>query len=138
MESIVHVVNESKGGKTNSDLAKQQRVYVQNALLNLIKSEKLSREEIDGLFVYFSSDPKLCAEQMTYRKKNQSLPPLSDLTLIQILIAIIQCNPGHASVDDVARVLKSQGFSVTSDEIERVFQDYSLEKKTLDSTSSNP
>lgn len=41
MKTIVHLINNSKTGKTNSDLEQQQRVYVQNALLTLVKSEKI-------------------------------------------------------------------------------------------------
>lgn len=51
METLVHLVNHSKNGKTGSDLEKQQRVYVQNALLSLAKDKKIRREQQDGVYV---------------------------------------------------------------------------------------
>ena len=78
VETIIHLVNHSKSGKTNSDLEKQQRIYVQNALLSLVKTEKISREEQNGVYVYFSADPEIRSNQMEKRNKigNRKLVPM--------------------------------------------------------------
>lgn len=128
-ETIIHLVNASKNGKNSSELEKQQRVYVHNALLSLVRSKKLSREEINGLYVYFSSDTKHCTEQITHRREKKKLPSLLDLTVIQILITTIQRTPGYVTADEVVQQLKKQGSSITLEQVDQVFQEYSLEKK---------
>ncbi len=135
METIIHLVNASKNGKTSSELEKQQRIYVQNALLSLVRSKKISREEMDGSYVYFSSDEKRLAKQITYRLEKKNLPPLPDLTIIQILVTTIQSTSGYVTADEVAEQLKKQGSVITLEQVKQVFHEYSLEKKTLDSAS---
>ena len=135
METIIHLVNASKNGKTSSELKKQQRIYVQNALLSLVRSKKISREEMDGSYVYFSSDEKRLAKQITYRLEKKNLPPLPDLTIIQILVTTIQSTSEYVTADEVAEQLKKQGSVITLEQVKQVFHEYSLEKKTLDSAS---
>ena len=135
METIIHLVNASKNGKTSSELEKQQRIYVQNALLSLVRSKKISREEMDGSYVYFSSDEKRLAKQITYRLEKKNLPPLPDLTIIQILVTTIQSTSGYVTADEVAEQLKKQGSVITLEQVKQVLHEYSLEKKTLDSAS---
>src|SRR5262249_55890461 len=74
IETIFHLVNHSASGKTNSDLEKQHRVYVQNALLSLVKTKKIRREEQNGVYVYFSADPEIHRNQIEKGRKKKQLP----------------------------------------------------------------
>jgi hypothetical protein len=133
METIIHLVNHSKSGKTNSDLEKQQRIYVQNALLSLFKTEKIRREEQNGVYVYFSADPKIRCNQMEKRNKiggNRKQVPM--WIVVEVLIETIRLLTGAPSIDEVMACLAKRGSSITREQVEQVFEEHNLEKKTLD------
>ena len=131
METIVHLVDASRQGTTSSELEKLQRVYVQNALLSLVKAKKIARKEVDGLYVYFSLDPEKGSEQVLRREKTDLALP--DAIVIQILITTIQSTPGYVTADEIAQKLQKQGSSITLDQVKQVFKEHSLGKKTPDS-----
>jgi hypothetical protein len=132
METIIHLVNHSKSGKTNSDLEKQQRIYVQNALLSLVKTEKIRREEQNGVYVYFSVDPEIGHNQMAKRNKIGSRRQIPIWIVVEILIETIKSIAGEPNIDEVMARLSKRGSSITREQVEQVFEENSLEKKTLD------
>jgi Uri superfamily endonuclease len=118
-------------GKSCSELEKQQRVYVQNALLTLVRTKKLSRQVVNGVYVYVSTDPDKSHRQIQNRSLQEKIAPLPDWIIMHVLVATIKCASGHVTEEEVAQFLKKQGSSVTLDQVQRVFKHYSLEKKTL-------
>jgi hypothetical protein len=132
METIIHLVNHSKNGKTNSDLEKQQHIYVQNALLSLVKAEKIRREEQNGVYVYFSADPKICRNQMAKRNKSGSRKQLPVWVTVEILIETIKSLEEKPGIDEVITRLSKRGSSITREQVEQVFEENGLEKKILD------
>ena len=132
METIIHLVNHSKSGKTNSDLEKQQRIYVQNALLSLVKTEKIRREEQNGVYVYFSADPEIGHNQMEKRNKIGSRRQVPIWIAVEILIETIKSITGEPNIDEVMTRLSKRGSSITREQVEQVFEENGLEKKTLD------
>lgn len=131
-ETIVHVVNDSKNGKTNSELEKQHRVYVQNALLGLVKVKKIKREEQNGVYVYFSPDPEINSKQMKRRSEIKSTKRLPDWIIAEILIEVIKSLKGRPQIDEVVMRLSNRGSLITREQVEQVFEENDLEKKTLD------
>ena len=132
METIVHLINHSKNGKTSSDLEKQQRVYVQNALLSLVKSKKISREQQDGVYVYLSADLETSRRQMEKRNKKGSLKRLPEWIVVEILIEIIRSLAEKPDIDEVATHLSKRGSLITRAQVEQVFEEHDLKKKTPD------
>jgi hypothetical protein len=128
-KTIIHMVNHSKHGKTCSDLEKQQRVYVQNALLSLVKAEKIHREDQNGIYVYFSSDPEIAQKQMKKRSKLEG-KQLPNWVVAEVLIEIIKSLNGVPNIDEVVKRLSKHGSSITREQIKQVFEEYDLEKKT--------
>lgn len=133
MNTIVHLVAACDSGKSCSELEKQQRVYVQNALLELVKSKKLARQVVDGIYIYVSTDPNQSKKQIENRHSQEKITPLPDWIIMQVLVATIKCVSGYVTANDVALQLKKQGSSVTLGQVQDVFKLYSLEKKTPDS-----
>jgi hypothetical protein len=133
MDTIVHLISTCDSGKSCSELETQQRVYVQNALLSLVKAKKLSRQVVNGVYVYVSTDPDQSHRQIQNRSLQEKIAPLPDWIIMQVLVATIKCISGHVAEADVALLLKKQGSPITLDQVQRVFKLYSLEKKTLDS-----
>jgi len=131
-DTIIHLVNDSKNGKTNSDLEKQQRIYVQNALLSLVRSKKIKREEENGKYVYFSSDLEIYSKQIEKRNKVGSRKRLPDFIVAEILIEAIRSLMGIPQIDEVLTRLSKRGSLITHEQVKQVFDEYDLEKKTLD------
>ena len=115
METLVHLINHSKNGKICSDLEKQQRIYVQNALLSLIKSKKISREQQDGVYVYLSADLETGRRQMEKRNKKGSTKRLPEWIVAEILIEIIRSLAEKPDVDAVTTCLSKRGSLITRD-----------------------
>ncbi len=132
MKTITHLVNNSKNGKTNSELEKQQRIYVQNALLSLVKVKKIKREERNGVYVYFSPDPEVSSKQMKRRNEIGSTKRLPDWIVAEILIEAIKSLRGKPHLDEIVLRLSNRGSLITRKQVEQVFQENNLEKKTLD------
>jgi hypothetical protein len=132
MNTIVHLVAGCNSGKSSSELEKQQQVYVQNALLALVKSKKLARRAVNGVYIYVSIDPEQGNRQIETRQSQEKIAPLPDWIIMQVLVATIKCLSGRVTEEKVALLLKKQGSSITLDQVKEVFKLYSLEKKTLD------
>lgn len=132
METIVHLVNDSKNGKTNSELEKRHHVYVQNALLSLVKVKKIRREEQNGVYVYFSPDPEISSRQMKRRNEIRSTKRLPDWIIAEILIEVIKSLRETPQIDEVVKRLSDRGSLITREQVEQVFEENDLEKKTLD------
>jgi hypothetical protein len=132
MDTIIHLVNHSKNGKTNSELAQQQCVYVQNALLSLFKAGKIQREELNGVYVYVSSDQETAHNQIKTRTKIRDRKRLANWIVAEVLIASIRSLRGDPNPDKVITHLSQRGSSITREQVEQVFEEYGLLKKTLD------
>lgn len=132
MNTIVYLINHSKHGKTNSDLEKQQRIYVQNALLSLVKDKKITREQQNGVYVYFSAEieTNLTQKKRFNEMRCRQRPP--DWIVAEILIEIIRSLAERPDIDEVAARLLKRGSIITRAQIEQVFEENSLQKKTPD------
>lgn len=132
IDSIIHLVQHSKNGKTNLELAKQLRIYAQNALLGLFKKGKIQRKELNGVYVYVSSDPEIALKQITKRTKPGDERPLPDWIVVEVLVATIKSLKGKPNSSEVIIYLSQYGSSVTRKQVEQVFEEHDLLKKTLD------
>jgi len=132
METVVYLINHSKNGKTNSDLEKQQHIYVQNALLSLVKAKKINRELQDGVYVYFSTDLETSRRQMERRNEKECRERLPEWIVAEILIEIIRSLAGRPDIDEIAMRLSKRGSLITHAQVKQVFEEHDLEKKTLD------
>jgi hypothetical protein len=131
-ETIIHLVNASENGKTSSELEEQQRIYVQNALLSLVKTEKLTRKEVNGLYVYVSPDPEVSDRQIKRRAEVGSRQRLPDWIIGEILVETIRSFPVQPEIDDVMKRLSKRGSLITRKQVSQVFEENNLEKKILD------
>lgn len=132
IDSITHLVQHSKNGRTNPELAKQLRVYAQNALLGLFKKGKIQRKELNGVYVYVSSDPEIALKQVAKRTKRGDERPLPDWIVVEVLVATIKSLKGKPNSSEVIIYLSQYGSSVTREQVEQVFEEHDLVKKTLD------
>lgn len=96
--------------------------------MDLVKTAKIARKEVAGVYVYTDVDPKRSAEQLENRRKLVgSAPP--EWMVIQILVAVLQATPGYVPPAAIEKKLSQQNSSITLEQIRWVFQQYGLEKK---------
>lgn len=67
-ETVKHFVENSKYGMSNSDLDGQLKFKSGESLLNLYRSNRLSRDKFEGVYVYFSADDFTRKKQFLTRK----------------------------------------------------------------------
>lgn len=133
LETIVHLVANSENGKTTEELTRQCRLRVQNALLQLVKEKKLSREKTGHIYRYHS--------ERDSRKKRQQRKHIADLAqdslpewiVIDVLVEIIRRSKETVQAEEIASSLHKRGSSISFHQVEQVFKLYFLEKKTSDS-----
>ncbi|MDC0935081.1 hypothetical protein OAS39_02260 [Pirellulales bacterium] len=132
-ETIIGLVEESSGGMTAQQL--QQLLHVKNvkpALTILIQQQRLTRQKIEGRFVYFPQSKSLQRKQHKQRSQQQQearaqrlRPPLEQV--IALLVEIIQ-RP-HNTPKQWSRRLKQRGIPLGTIEIQTVVDHYGIDLK---------
>jgi hypothetical protein len=105
---------------------------------------ELSGQRVTGLYVYLHPDREVASAQLTRRRQlvapTVALPPpaaaqLDPLHVIDVLVAVI-----HAPKEDpraIAARLRAAGLAVSDEQVEAVFAQYGLQKKTVRSRSKS-
>lgn len=68
IKSVEYFVNQSDGGHSASELEKYLKVKVDDVLFSLVKNQKIDREKISGIYVYFSKNNRIRKQQELFRK----------------------------------------------------------------------
>jgi hypothetical protein len=132
-KTISGLVQESPDGLTAEQL--QQRLHVKNVkptLTRLVQNQSLTREKLDGRFVYFPPQQEARRRQQKQRKEKtqqaraqQALPPLEQI--IALLVEIIR-RPHHTP-RQWARRLARQGIPLPTADIQHVLDHYQIDPK---------
>jgi hypothetical protein len=132
LETIIHLVADSEKGKTTEELTRQCRLRVQNALLQLVKEKKLSREKTDNVYRYFGEHNLRKNRQQRKHTTESAQDSLSEWIVIDVLVEIIRKSKEIAHPTEIASSLQKRGSSISLHQVQQVFQFHSLEKKTPD------
>ena len=136
--TLVHIVHHSEAGQTNSELEERIKIRVQNPLLSLVNTNKLGREKlIEKTYLYVSVDPETRKKQLARRANLGKKKHVSEWTAIEILVEVIRLSSHSISPRIVSNSLRKKGSSITREEVNQVFREYGLEKKTPGSAQSN-
>lgn len=136
-ETVVYLIENSETGKTHEELEKLLRIRVHNTLLDLVNSKRIKREKVNLIYLYVHSDDIKSTHQIEGRLGYAAVDivaqakPISDLTVIEILVEAIRGSYMRISAVDIASKLVERGINVTTHQVESIFQKYNL-KKTLD------
>lgn len=130
-ETVKHMVNMSAAGRTHHELQQTLGLRVHNTLLDLVSINAISREILEGLYVYTHNNPEIKFRQLDERKKqsnrNHTIAPLNPYTTVEVLLAVIR--QSDRSAEDIFQVLSEKGIPVTQNDIETIFEYYDLGKK---------
>jgi hypothetical protein len=120
---------ESDTGCTQRELQELLRVRVQSVLLSMMRTGKVTREKIEGHFLYLHPDAKPRTAQIEKRRKmlaeHAFAGEVSDSVAIQVLLTLIR-HPGSRA-GDVARRLKGYSPPITLRHVQVVFDRYNLD-----------
>ena len=139
--TVIDIVTLSEAGKTPTELLNLLRLKVANSLHNtlhgLIKGKQLKRHRLQGLALYTSNDADIAGKQITARreklKSGLQLPTVVSMEVtIAVLVEALRAGKILVPPSTVAARLNAQGMTISVEQVEQIFSQYSLEaeKKT--------
>ena len=135
--TVEHMVTEAEDGRTHGELRVRLQVRVYNALLDLVRHQRIGRESFTGQYLYVHPDPEVARRQIACRGRQQAAfaaVPLPASIVIEVLAELIQGTRMHADPIQIAARLAARGLSLTPEQVETVFTKYGV-KKTAPSRS---
>jgi hypothetical protein len=131
--SITGLIDESSAGLTAEQLEELLGIRnVKPSLTRLMKNKALTREKLEGRFVYFPAHRATAGRQKQQRKQMaqeaqaaRAMPPLEHI--IALLVEIIR-RPKNTP-RQWARRLAREGIEIGTGEIERVIKHYQIDEK---------
>jgi hypothetical protein len=140
--TVIKLVEDSAMGMTPKELLALLKLPVANTLYNTLhelrQGAKIRRQPGTGRHIYLSADPGRADEQLMNRRQVPSSEvPISNETIIAILVDALQSAEVLATPSVLASRLTARGVMVTAVQVEQIFTRYGLasEKKTVDSSS---
>ena len=135
--TVVHFVEGAAAGQTQAELQAKLRLRVHDTLYALVRTNQITRTELERLYLYLSADRGRAHAQLGERQRLlESLPklaPVPEPTLvIEVLLGVIH----HPRLDPMALAsrLHQQGKAITPAVVAAVFAAYGV-KKTAPSRS---
>lgn len=132
VDTLANIIKMSESGQTNSELEKRFRTRVQESLRTLLRSERIARTKTANRYLYISSDTSIAERQIKKHQIIKNKKKLAPWIIAEILIAVIHTLSVSPDIDNIMAWLKKRRSSITREQVEQVFEEYSLEKKTLD------
>jgi hypothetical protein len=129
---LQYVITTSESGKTNSELEKLFQVRVQNSLQKLLKPKKITVMNSEKPMLYVSPDSSIGQQQIEKRQKVADKKKLPPWVIAEVLIACVHTLSVSPNMADVLKWLKRRGSAITREQVEQVFEEENLEKKTPD------
>jgi hypothetical protein len=132
-ETVIHLVDQSVAGKTHEELEQQLRLRVHNTLLDLVRSDKLTREAFEGVFVYLSRRSDRAQQQLARRREgvgDSAQDVLPDGIVIEVLAEIIRSNRVQIDQSALLTRLTKRGIRISASQLQRLCARLGL-KKTL-------
>lgn len=132
IKTLEHIISTSDFGKTNSELEKQCRIRVQNSLQKLLKNGRIKNSKSNKSVLYINVDPIIGKKQSDARLKRAYKKRLAPWIVAEVLIETIKSLSEIPNVDVVMKRLLKRGSSITREQVQQVFDEEDLEKKSLD------
>ena len=141
--TVVVLVKESAAGQTHKELQAVVRLRVHDTLRSLVEERAISRERVTGVYVYLHPDGEVASAQLT--RRGQLVAPavalpapaaaqLDPFRVIDVLVAVIHAPKEYPRA--IAARVRAAGLAVSDEQVEAVFAQYGLQKKTARSRSA--
>ncbi|MGB7934885.1 MAG: hypothetical protein WCH04_22220 [Gammaproteobacteria bacterium] len=132
-ETVIHLVDQSVAGKTHEELEKQLHLRLHNTLLELVRSGKIARQALKGVFVYLNRDANRAQQQLIRRHDgvvDSAQDVLPDGIVIEVLSEIIRSNQVQIDQSAILIRLAQRGIRITQSQLKHLCISLGL-KKTL-------
>ncbi|MBC8443415.1 hypothetical protein H8D79_01675 [PVC group bacterium] len=136
--TLVVLIRQASAGHTHDELAVILGLRVHDTLRNLVEEKQIGRERIESVYIYIDVDPDRARAQLSQRQQTTTedlagavgrpAAPVELARVVDVLLAVI-----HAPKDDartIAGRLRANGLLVDDEQVEAVFAQYALGKKT--------
>lgn len=136
--TVEELVRVAEAGRTHAELSVRLQVRVHNALLELVRQNRIGRELLGAYYLYVNPDSKTAQTQIALRKKLEATgavtqaAPLSVSLIVEVLVEVIHGAQVIPEPGTVFERLSARSVSVTVEQVEDVYRIYGL-KKTLKS-----
>ncbi len=131
-ETVIQVVNNSKAGMTHRELENILRVRVHNTLRELVVADLIGRTNTEKNYLYISGDAENASAQVPLRQAKvtdeQLTRPLTPFETIEVLVDLLHSEDWH--LKSVVGRLKTRNTKVSEHQVNAVFSNYSIKKKT--------
>ena len=84
LSTAENFVNQSTAGYFAEELAESLHVEVHDALLELVRQDRITRQQVSGLYLYTSANPDVHRTQMLARRATQEIPVLADFSKLKV------------------------------------------------------
>lgn len=138
--TTVQLVQNAPAGRTHAELQERLQLRVHDTLRELTKAKRIGRVQLDRLFLYVNVEEAIARAQQDKRRQLLEARPrvvlLPSLTvIIEVLLDVIHNAQAQADPSTVATRLTAKGIDVTREQVEEVFRQHGVEKKTVGSHS---
>jgi hypothetical protein len=84
LNTAENFANQSRAGYFAEELAEILHVEVHDAMLELVRQDRITRQQVSGLYLYTSADPDVRRTQMLARRSTQEIPVLTDFSKLEV------------------------------------------------------
>ena len=127
--TLVALIQQSQAGMTAEELGDILRCRCHSVLVNLYRQGRLQRQKQGRSYIYFAGDPKTANSQR--RAKTLRDAPAKQLPA-EIAVYILAEYIKHPDADfpELAQTISAKGVSVSPVQIENLFVQHGIKKKT--------
>ncbi|MCF8026513.1 MAG: hypothetical protein K9K82_13635 [Desulfobacteraceae bacterium] len=127
--TIVGLIQQSQAGMTAEDLGDILRCRCHSVLVNLYRQGRLQRQKQGRSYIYFAGDPQTANSQR--RAKTLQQEPAKQLPAeIAVYILAEYIKRPQADFPELAHAISAKGVSVSPAQIENLFAQHGIKKKT--------
>jgi hypothetical protein len=135
--TVERLVTQAPAGHTHEELEALLGLRVHDPLRSLVNARRLARVRLGARYVYVAVGAADAAAQLARRRAGLVAPaaegPLDLARVVDVLVAVIR-DP-RARAPQIAARLRARGLALTDAQVDAVFTQYALEKKTARSRS---
>ena len=132
--TVEHLVTQAPAGHTHEELEALLGLRVHDPLRSLVHARRLARARLGARYVYVAAGAEGAAAQLARRRAGGEAPaaapeaPLDLARVVDVLVAVIR-DP-RARAPQIAAHLRARGLALTDAQVDAVFTQYALGKKT--------
>lgn len=132
--TVERLVTQAPAGHTHEELEALLGLRVHDPLRSLVHARRLARARLGARYVYVAAGAEGAAAQLARRRAGVEAPaaapeaPLDLARVVDVLVAVIR-DP-RARAPQIAAHLRARGLALTDAQVDAVFTQYALGKKT--------